>query len=255
MAGTTWPALTAGRKAKASEVESKFDWIEGSIVPMSGGSQTDGAYDLGSATARWLGVYCKSINPTTTAGGVAIGTTTANAGALLDIAGVKAIILPRMTTAARNALTAVNGMLIYNSSDAVFQKYENSAWKAMGGNVFGIQTRADTTVSLNVTASATGTLISYTGSGRIRSLILTTTGTSITTSLVLDGTTLGSTVLISTQSAYLTFPVSGGAVFAFTNTANRQELDTYFKTSLVINAVTTSGATTTVRAVFDWERE
>ena len=40
MAGTSWPALTSGFKAKGSEVELKFDWIEGSIVPMNGGSMT-----------------------------------------------------------------------------------------------------------------------------------------------------------------------------------------------------------------------
>ena len=33
-----------------------------------------------------------------------------------------------MTTTERNALTAVNGMVIYNSSDNKFQGYENSAW-------------------------------------------------------------------------------------------------------------------------------
>jgi hypothetical protein len=60
MAGTTWPALVAGRKAKASEVELKFDWIEGSIAPMLGGSMTDGVYDLGTSTAQWNYVYAKS---------------------------------------------------------------------------------------------------------------------------------------------------------------------------------------------------
>ena len=60
MAGTSWPSLVAGRKAKASEVESKFDWLEGSLVPMSGGSTTDGSYDLGSTTAQWNNCYVKT---------------------------------------------------------------------------------------------------------------------------------------------------------------------------------------------------
>ena len=32
------------------------------------------------------------------------------------------------TTTERNALTAANGMVIYNSSDNKFQGYENGAW-------------------------------------------------------------------------------------------------------------------------------
>lgn len=39
-----------------------------------------------------------------------------------------AFVLSRMTTAERNALTAVNGMLIYNVTDNKFQGYENGAW-------------------------------------------------------------------------------------------------------------------------------
>jgi hypothetical protein len=57
MAGTVWPALTAGQKARASDVESKFDWIEGDIVPMSGGNITTGVYDLGTTTAAWRYIH------------------------------------------------------------------------------------------------------------------------------------------------------------------------------------------------------
>jgi len=53
MAGSTWPALTAGAKAKASEVEAKFDWLEGDIVPMSGGSKADATYDVGESSFRF----------------------------------------------------------------------------------------------------------------------------------------------------------------------------------------------------------
>lgn len=57
MAGTTWPTLTAGQKARASDVESKFDWLEGDIVPMSGGNMTTGVYDLGTSTAAWRYIH------------------------------------------------------------------------------------------------------------------------------------------------------------------------------------------------------
>lgn len=53
MSGTLWPALVAGQKARASDVEAKFDWLEGSIVPMTGGAMTTGVYDLGTSTASW----------------------------------------------------------------------------------------------------------------------------------------------------------------------------------------------------------
>jgi len=61
MSGTNWPALTAGNKAKASEVEEKFDWIEGDILPMIGGTKTDATYNLGSATYRWNTAYFSGI--------------------------------------------------------------------------------------------------------------------------------------------------------------------------------------------------
>ena len=39
-----------------------------------------------------------------------------------------ALILPRMTTTQRNALTAAVGMIIYNTTDSKFQGYAGSSW-------------------------------------------------------------------------------------------------------------------------------
>lgn len=57
MAGSTWPTLTANAKAKASEVEAKFDWVEQDIVPMTGGTKTDATYDLGTSSFRWRDLW------------------------------------------------------------------------------------------------------------------------------------------------------------------------------------------------------
>jgi hypothetical protein len=58
---------------------------------------------------------------------VGIGTT--NPQGALDVSSTTgALIVPRMTTAQRNALTAVNGMIIYNTTTNQFNFYENGAW-------------------------------------------------------------------------------------------------------------------------------
>lgn len=58
---------------------------------------------------------------------VGIGTTSPEGA--LDIASTDgALIVPRMTTTQRNLLTAVNGMIIYNSTTNQFNFYENAVW-------------------------------------------------------------------------------------------------------------------------------
>ena len=63
----------------------------------------------------------------TSSGKVGIGTT-APQGALDVVSTSGAFIVPRMTTAQRDALTAVNGMIIYNTSTNQFNFRENGAW-------------------------------------------------------------------------------------------------------------------------------
>ena len=46
----------------------------------------------------------------------------------LGVSGTGALLLSRMTTAQRDALTAVNGMLIYNTTLSKLQGYEGGAW-------------------------------------------------------------------------------------------------------------------------------
>ena len=68
------------------------------------------------------------------AGKVGIGTTSPATSALLDLTSATgALLVSRMTTVQRDALTAVNGMIIYNSSTNAFNFYENGAWVTGSG--------------------------------------------------------------------------------------------------------------------------
>jgi hypothetical protein len=63
---------------------------------------------------------------------VGINTASPAADAILDLtsdASKKgALLVPRMTTTDKNSLTAVNGMIVYDSTLNKFQGYENGAW-------------------------------------------------------------------------------------------------------------------------------
>ena len=61
------------------------------------------------------------------AGNIGIGTTTPQ-GALDVNSTTGAFIVPRMTITQRNALTPVNGMIIYNTQTNQFDFRENGAW-------------------------------------------------------------------------------------------------------------------------------
>ncbi|MDI6767956.1 MAG: hypothetical protein QME52_14140, partial [Bacteroidota bacterium] len=71
------------------------------------------------------GVYGRMV--ISSAGNVGIGTTSPQ-GALDVSSTTGAFIVPRMTTAERDALTTVNGMIIYNTTTNQFNFYENDAW-------------------------------------------------------------------------------------------------------------------------------
>lgn len=60
---------------------------------------------------------------------VGIGTNSVDAGATLEVDGTTGgILFPRLTTTERDALTAVNGLMIYNTTTNKFQGYAGGAW-------------------------------------------------------------------------------------------------------------------------------
>ena len=99
-------SFTAGRRAKANH-NGTFVWAD----------STD--EDFASTGDNQFLVRAS--------GGVGIGTDSPQ-GALDVSSTTGAFIVPRMTEAQRDALTAVNGMIIYNTTDNQFNFYENGTW-------------------------------------------------------------------------------------------------------------------------------
>ncbi len=80
-----------------------------------------------------LSVSAASSGNYTFMGDVGIGTVSVAASALLDLTSTtKALVIPRMTTTQRDAIsTPIAGMLVYNTSTAVVNFYNGSAWGAV----------------------------------------------------------------------------------------------------------------------------
>src|SRR3972149_6453859 len=58
-----------------------------------------------------------------------VRTATPAASTAIDIGGTTgALLLPRLTTGERDALTPANGMIIYNTTTAAIEGYEAGAW-------------------------------------------------------------------------------------------------------------------------------
>jgi len=136
--GTTGPGLraevrgTGGGPATSGTTQTgimRFSQSAGTLVMDTGiGAASGNNAWLQVTNSAGLGnYYSLLLNPN--GGNVGIGTTSPTTSAKLEINSTTgALLLSRMTTTQRNALTAVNGMLIYNSTDNKFQGYENGAW-------------------------------------------------------------------------------------------------------------------------------
>lgn len=75
-------------------------------------------------------------------GGVAIGNSSINSKAILDLVSTtKGLLVPRMNTTQQNAIaTPPNGLLIYNTDSAAFRWYNGSAWSSFGAGSGGSPT-------------------------------------------------------------------------------------------------------------------
>lgn len=88
-------------------------------------------------------------------GHVAIGTSAATTSAKLDIQGTDgAILLPRLTTAERDALTPTAGMMVYNTTTSEFNCYVAS-WGSCGGGARSVSSDLTLTASDTIAISTT----------------------------------------------------------------------------------------------------
>lgn len=248
MAGTSWPTLTAGQIARAGDVNSLFAWLQGSIVPQNLGSTTDNAYDLGTTTANWRTIYTYSLGGTTTAKGVAIGTTSVanQSDVAFEIAGTRAMLWPRLTTTQRTALTSIDGMTVYDSTLNQFYVRENGAWKVMLGSAIGIiYPQAGSTTSVATSAMAATAV-----PGRVlRVSQAIAAGLPAKLEFYVDGLTLGDfSNTNSGTTAYLVLGslangVATATMFAFTTAAaSSYELGVFFKNNFSVYHRSGSGA-------------
>lgn len=94
------------------------------ITGFIGGQGGVSDFSIFDNTAGLTRFHIKSSN-----GHIGIGTVTPGASVLLHLEStIAALLLTRMTTAQRDALAAVDGMLIYNTSTTAFNFRENGAW-------------------------------------------------------------------------------------------------------------------------------
>ena len=189
---------------------------------------------------------------------VAIGTTTANTQVLLDISGTRALYFPRLSTAQRDALGAQNGFVLYNTTLSQFQAYENGSWIAMVGARIGVVTMINTTLAWSAGTTTTN-WVSFTGSGRINQMQIDCTGhggtTVINANVVADSLTIGTLAItaLASNTAYLQPITTTGYLYGWSSTSNTVtslQLDTYFRTSLVIQGVVATPPGGAVTAIF-----
>jgi hypothetical protein len=120
--------------------QSGMNNIKGSYNTFLGAGSDASLTNLTNATAIGYGAEVTANNTiqlgngnvtqVTTAGSVGIGTTSPNANAALEIVSTtKGLLLPRLTTLQRDAMSSTPaGLVIFNTTDSKVQAYTGSAW-------------------------------------------------------------------------------------------------------------------------------
>ena len=201
-----------------------YDWVAdqtgGGGGGTPGGSNTEVQFNNAGAFAGDSDFTYNSTTNVLTVGSIvsnAAGTPTITSNSAVNISVGSSVIIQQnsggggfrvgnMTTAERNALTAANGEIVYNTSDNQFEVYQNGAWVTMvssaGGQGITVQdeggalSTAGTTlnfVGAGVTASGTGATKTITISGNAGSTFttdveVTSSGTSGSANLMLNNT-------------------------------------------------------------------
>lgn len=183
-------------------------------LPLSGGALT------GNLTVQTNGLSVGGSLLNTTTDGVVIGGATPNSSAVLDIRSVtKGLLIPRVTTAQRDAIsTPAQGLQIYNTSENKPQYYDGSTWQdytSGGGGGTG------TVTSIAAGAGLTGGTITTSGTLSVN------VGTSPNQIVQLDGSgalpaVSGANLTgISTGSLTGVLPTSKGGTGTSSLTGNR----------------------------------
>jgi hypothetical protein len=117
-------------------------------------------------------LLCAASFQTVRAQGIAIsdnGSATPSATAVLDVtSSSKGVLVPRMSTTSRNAISSpATGLMVFDSSLNAFYFYDGSSWKAVGGDNLGDH-KATQNINLNGSylsgdGSASGLLVSAAG--------------------------------------------------------------------------------------------
>ncbi|MCW3110029.1 MAG: hypothetical protein JWQ09_4535 [Segetibacter sp.] len=132
---------------------SSFGIRYSALGPLVFGNNTNNTYGTGTFTETMR---------ITATGNVGIGTT--GPAAILDIASTtKGVLLPRMTTAQRNAIVSpATGLLVYQTDGTPGFYYYRSGWNAIGASAFGANTTLSnlddsTAVNSDLLPDTTGT--------------------------------------------------------------------------------------------------
>ncbi len=114
---------------------------------------------------------------------VGIGTTTPDASSILDLTSTsKGMLLPRMTTAQRNAIgTPVPGLMIYNTTTSSFNFYTGSTWTSIFSGSSGVNSVTGTANRITIGGTSADPTVdistSYAGQSSIITLGTIGTGT------------------------------------------------------------------------------